>query len=563
MADRILTALGLDMSQYADGISDATRRTMLFRDTIGTVDSTLRSLPLGVGSLYSATFGRIVEGLASSREQAREFSRIMRTDVSGSLHGVTEQIVDINNLLAKQREGGPTQRIADFAHNFLHFNQFTKGNSAQQQRADRDVELVQRRLQLESQLVGLSQQQAIAESVTYSRSVQASANAKTELDYRQRLLDAENQINKIEGVERPKWSKDATAAYEEQKRLADDIRFAEIEATKARIHSVTIELDAQKKVADLEYGSLESEKALAEARLAAAKIQTQTALEQRQNVEAGTDVQKAEADAAYDIAQKHEKAELRRLGIAESLLEAQRLQYDFKKEVAKLEVEGNERQQAAAALRNAEAQNANAKLGTLEQQRAAEALLEIAKQRKDAVDLQYQIALKQLELETTTIDLQVRGQTRAANQAKIQAEFETRITEELRKGNDERVKQLEMQRKSALLAEDIREYNLGARGRAAEKLKERHDAQIARIAESRRKHKEQDQYIHDEPGTGIHSAGTRYNSPFINTGGLTTGNLGPKISVKTEKDSARLSKEDQFITDIKTKLDLMVSALGK
>ena len=107
-------------------------------------------------------------------------------------------------------------------------------------------------------------------------------------------------------------------------------------------------------------------------------------------------------------------------------------------------------------------------------------------------------------------DFEVRGKTRAANLAKIQAQYEVQIVNERRHGNIELADALEKQRQSALLAEQIREYELGAGGRAKERQEELRRAQVARIVESQQRNKSIDDKQPNQNGeSGLRSGNLR------------------------------------------------------
>lgn len=235
-----------------------------------------------------------------------------------------------------------------------------------------------------------------------------------------------------------------------------------------------------------------------------------------------------------------------------------RIETDNAQNISRIQVDGNAREIAAANLRTA--LQISELQGTTEQNRQRATAVILAQNAVELANQQYDYQVKQSELQTIVIDLQTRGQVRAANQAKIRADYEVKIAEALQHQNTELAKGLETQKQSALLAEQLREYRLGARGRSAERLKERRDARDARVIESRNKSHENDQYVHDEPGTGgLKTGGERVR---IRANGLTTGGLGPKnLVIKTEPKDA--SKTDQFTTEVKRLLGEINASLGR
>lgn len=402
----ILAALGLDTTQYETGVNLAIGKTNSFIATLNGADEALRAIPIA-GQLYGATFGLIFEGFANMRNQAREFDRIMRVDVSGSFEGTLNQIYSINDALEKIKKGEGTwaQGLSDTFRNLKNIVAFRQGDvmSPVAERQQQQNQLEAERVRLQEQLVSLYDQQAKSQSEAYSKSSEETASAALNLSYHERNIALDAKFTKEFGPDQVKWT-------DEQWALRERI---------FQISRATYELDKQ-------------------------------------------------ASAAQ--------------------FQAQRIDFDFAAEVSRLKVDGNNRDIAAAALRRADAQ---AELAVTKEQKAAAAAnqtiaynaLELAKQ-------QYDYAVRQSEIQSLVADLQVRGQTRAANQARIRAEYEVRIADAHQHGNAELAAQLEAQRDSALLGEQIREYSLGARGRAAERLAERHNAQIARIVQSQQHNKE-------------------------------------------------------------------------
>lgn len=393
-----LVALGLDVSQFENATNRGTASVNSFLGAMAKADGELRKIPV-LGDIWALTIGRIAEGLAQTREQSREFARIIGTDVKGSLEGTRSQINEINVALKAIREGSFSRSTTDFLTNLYHKRDFQHGISPQNTRAEQDAALVERRIALEETIVELYKQEATARSDAYSKSQNASEIARIEVEYADRLVAAQKEAVELGGPNF-KNSKDIVDNMERELELAKDIKEAQLQAAEIRRRSLVIDLD-------------------------------------------------------------------------------------YAQEVSRLQVAGNEREIAAAAVKRANQQVNNVFYGTAEEKAQAAAQLVIAKNAETAAKIQYEYAVRNAQIQTEVLELEVTGQTRAANQAKIRAQYETQIAEAAKSHNTELEKSLRAQQQSAQLAEKIREYNLGARGRAAERQQERHSLQIARIIESR------------------------------------------------------------------------------
>lgn len=401
----VLTALGLDVSGFEAGTDSASGKVKTFLQGVAALDTELRKIPV-LGDIYAITFGRIGEGFARTREEAREFARIMRTDVSGSLEGSIRQIDDINRAMGELKTGGFSRFLSDKitnAHrgleNVLSFGGLNRG-SIEEERALNETKLNVRRAELQRDAVGLYEQEARARSEIYAQSTRESDEARIQIDFANRKVAAEEEATRLGGPERAKWSTLTQDNLKKEIALAEDLRTAEQHAADARQSELRINLN-------------------------------------------------------------------------------------YATELSRLQVQGNDREIAAAGVRKALQQVNNAAYGTAEQKAQAAAALTIAKNAETAAKIQYEYAVRNAQIQTEVLELEVTGQTRAANQAKIRAQYETQIAEAAKSHNTELEKSLRAQQQSAQLAEKIREYNLGARGRAAERQQERHAAQVARIIQSR------------------------------------------------------------------------------
>src|SRR6187402_3438305 len=102
--DGIITALGLDTTEYIDGLQMATTATEGF---IKTINGTLSAIPI-FGQVYAS----LVDGFSKARIAAREFQLTMNTDVSGSLEGTKSQLVDINSQLKELTQWSTSRTLA-------------------------------------------------------------------------------------------------------------------------------------------------------------------------------------------------------------------------------------------------------------------------------------------------------------------------------------------------------------------------------------------------------------------------------------------------------------------
>ncbi len=447
----VLTALGLDTSQFEDGMSRATGKANVFMQVLNSVDKELRAIPI-IGDIYSATFGKIATGFAESRLQAREFARIMATDVRGSLSGSTQQIEEINTQLADLGRGSFARNISDFFHRFNQWRlrgkedvNFNEQNEERQRQAEA---LEQRRRDLIKDIPGLIKLEGDAISENVSGSAKQSELLRIELETRQKIVAIQAESFALFGPD------------QEAKRLA----------------FVKEQSEEYRRQGDLRKDA------------SARRFQLQKVDNEQSVVQSG------------------------------------------------LAARGDTRAAANEAVHAAEQRQGILEKTNSEEKAAADAALLVAKNQAIEAEAEYLLKRHQLEIETTLMELRVSGQTRAANQAEIQSRYETRIAEEKKRGNNELADSLKKQQDLAKLSEDIRLYKLGARGRARERLTERHEAQVKRIVESQAR-------------AHLHPSG-------LTSGGLT-------VKQKDTPQKVQLDGAQQFQEKLTTLLESINTSLGR
>lgn len=412
-SNTVLTALGLDLSQYESSMDKASKVNDRFRGSVAAVDEWVRKIPI-VGAAYASTIGALADGFSEARLQGREFARIMGQDVSGSLSETTKQIEDINDALhalknpslGKIFAGGLVDIFTSGATN-------PTGLPGSKQRGEDEEKinaLETRRKDLLGQIGDLARLEAMAQSELLAGSKQQSDLLRIEITRRQKIIEAEKEAYKLGGPERAKWSKQVNDALAKQIELQNEIAKGEARGAESRRISFASDLENQRAIAYFQHS-------------------------------------------------------------------------------------GNQRDIANSELINAQikyAADKNAKASE-ETLKADVAALEIAKDHVKTTQTDYMYAVHQVELQTMAMALEVDGQTRAANQAKIRLQYENAIVSALAHGNKELAENLSKQQKIAKEAEAIREYKLGAGGRAKEKQEERKQAQIARIVRSQQKSREENE----------------------------------------------------------------------
>lgn len=452
----ILTALGLDTSQFEDGTGRATRATYGFTQAANALHSELISIPI-IGDLYRITFGRIVEGFAEAREQGREFARIMRTDVSGSLEGTVGKIEDINKSLKDLKTGSAGRIVADFFKDTAGAAKTTGGNLG----IPKGVEF------LKAFTSALIPDAAKKAGSWYAENF--AEGAETVGGFLKK-----NAIGETQGDRRAQQIKD------------------EEEARRNLVESLVPLYDRMARAQSSSYSKsvLETEqlKIQAEAATKRAALEEEATKLFGPNVEDRPEADNKAMQAKLDAIGHIEDAESH---AAQMRYQAHLDALNHSKEQTNLELSGNERLRAAEDVANARRKQATAI--TNEEKQAAFAALEIAYKRQEIAKKEYDFAVRNAELQTQHQQLLVTGQTRAAKQAEIRMRFEVQIAQAMQHQNKELAEQLKAQEKAARFAEAEREYDLGGRGRARERKQERdarHHARVVASRENARNHPE-------------------------------------------------------------------------
>lgn len=514
--NQILTALGLDVSQFEEGAAKGTRATKALLGAIASVDIELRKIPL-LGDIYSATFGKIADGYSQTALEAREFSRIMSTDVGGSLDGALQQIDDLNSHLHELKTGSFSRTISDLVSNLGNFAKVTGGAAG-----GFFSNLIPDKIKSGAKNLGKD----------YSDNFKAGVDAAGALvpDSIKDIVD-----NAKEG-----------AGQFDQAQIERDKKIAAAEKRKQDVIKITSDLLQRQAVAhsDITKGS-EEEAELDRIRIGA--DQKIFEAEQRAFKQGGPERDKWEKSivdrleketSLYNIIANNEQK------AASKKYQFRRADLDASKKIAELQYSGNERDIAAEELRLAKEKEVLSRTkGTAEEQARAQAAVSEAEQRNLLTKHNYDLAVEQLGIETKLMDLRVRGQTRAAVQTEIQLHFQQRINEETRRGNVELAKELNAQQKLAKLQEAIRQYELGGRGRAAERRQERHAARTARVVQSRLNERELDQRVGNQFGGGLTSNGLR-------SGGLTSGSLARPKQFTPQQKQIPPSAVEQFMKTV-------------
>lgn len=443
MGNEILTALGLDLSQYETGVNKAAQVTNLLSHAIDAVDGGLRKIPV-VGAAYSATLGHIIDGFAQATLNAREFARIMQTDVSGSLRGSVVHVEEINAQIKKLADAPIQNRVTAFLGGLFKGKKGDVFGGIEElftgkKQEEAILALDRRREEILENISELRRRETQALSEAYSKSKLATDLSRINLTLGERNIEAQKIAFALGGPDKAKWTEQVRHGLEEQLALNESIATQERAAAVARNQVLLADLKSRAAIASLQANSNQRQIAEEELRIAKEKA----AINQASGAATNEQIEKDKTD----------------IKIAE--------------------------QGVAIAKRN------------------------------------YDLEVKQADLHNRAIELEIHGQTRAATQARIREQFEIRITEAKRRGNVELATQLEREKKSAQLQEAIRQYKLGAGGRAAERQRERTEARISRTVEAQLRTREQGQL--DAAG-GLHSGG-------LITGGLRSGGLGGRMLI--------------------------------
>lgn len=272
----ILTALGLDVTQFEKGSDKATQSIKPLLGAISKVDTELRKIPL-LGDVYAFTFGRIAEGFAETTLQAREFSRIMETDVTKSLEGTKQQVDDINGSIHDLKLGSFSRSISDAVSDFKNTFQKGKGNGTgilgffsglggigtamtkkdiveteAEKRAKSINTLENRRTTLLVKNLELVQDEANARSSIAAGSEQESERLRLRLDYENKILDAEKEARQQGGPDRAKWEDAIVNRLNAQKQIYKEIYTREQDAMESRFTIRQEELSSAVKIAQIE-----------------------------------------------------------------------------------------------------------------------------------------------------------------------------------------------------------------------------------------------------------------------------------------------------------------------
>lgn len=197
----VLTALGLDTSQYEAGINKATRATQAFIQVGNTLDQFIRQIPV-VGTLWEITGGKVVDAFADMRTAARDFQQVMSKDTTGSLSASLSKIQEINKQIKETRDFSLSRSIAESFQDpmgllkkgmaSVGLGQYTKGGMVPQGEIDRekrDIDLTRERAKILSQLVPLYNDEAEAQSVAYSNSKFLTSERRNQLDLASKLSE--------------------------------------------------------------------------------------------------------------------------------------------------------------------------------------------------------------------------------------------------------------------------------------------------------------------------------------------------------------------------------------
>lgn len=451
MASQILTALGLDVTQFETSANKTDMFTRRMVHGFELVDGAIRKIPI-VGELYAGTIGRLVDETAEATRVQREFARIMETDVTRSLHGTVNQIDDITQALKELNKVSISRTITDV---FTLFK--SRGHvDRSKEREEAALVLQGKRTALIQRSVELVAQEENSRSAIASGSEVEAERTRLRLGYEEKILQATEEARKQGGPDRDQWEKAIIDRLEQQKSIYKEVYDRESESIETRFAASQEELRTSIKIAEIHFKGNER-----------------------------------------DIASEEFKLALRKKQLAD---------------------QGGTAEDQAEASRNAQ----------------------VAKFQNDLAQRNYDLTVAQLSIETKLMEAKVTGQTRASNQLEIQARYALQIVEATRRGNTELARQLATQQKLSQLQEAIRQYQLGGRGRAAERRQERNSARTARTVEARLRDREST----DVPGGGLRA------------GGLVSGSLA-------RKSKSPIKDKTIAPTEIQTFMRQVVDALTK
>lgn len=205
--DGIITALGLDTTEYTEGLQLATTATEGF---IKTINGTLSAIPI-FGQVYAS----LVDGFSKARVAARQFQLTMDTDVSGSLEGTKSQLVDINAQLKDLTEWSTSRTLATGLHDLfaVDLNPFNSDENSrwEVQRQNQILDLQQKRTQLIARSVELYKEEQKSTSAVYAQSQKETELAALRLELATRTA---NIPKEQEGLFGPADSRSEQKQYE-------------------------------------------------------------------------------------------------------------------------------------------------------------------------------------------------------------------------------------------------------------------------------------------------------------------------------------------------------------
>lgn len=316
----ILTALGLDLSQFESGTRQAVSSTKPLLGALATIDTQLRQLPI-LGTVYSATLGQIAQGFAETRLQARAFGQTMQTDVSGSLEGTINQIDEINGQLKELKEGSFAKTTSGFLTNFFKSTTGTDKDPFVQ--VEKQIAALEsKKTQNVQNVIGLLQQESAAHSSIISGSELESENARSYLEMRQKILSVVQQAQKIGGPDSAKWNSEIQKSVGDQANLYIEIYNKQVQVATLRRQTQAEEFKTAAKIADLQAHSNEREIAQAEEKLAIIKATNAQEAGVKEEI-AAAQAELAIAHSRSEQVQHQYELEVKQLSIETKIMAAQ------------------------------------------------------------------------------------------------------------------------------------------------------------------------------------------------------------------------------------------------
>ncbi len=252
MADQnaILTSLGLDTTQYEDGINRAAQATQAFVQIGNQLDQSIRQIPV-IGQVWEATGGKIVDGFVAMKTEARDFARIMQKDVSGSLSGTIEKLGEVQDLIRKGKNYDFGRNLAEGSNEALNnplwlrslYAKITGGTyeSKEQKRENMVAQLEKERPKLIQQSLDLMEKQDRAQSSILSGSQKQSELDRLSLDIANRRVEAAERENALfgpSGDRSPELQAKALDFRAQRQKEITELSERETEAINARAESL-------------------------------------------------------------------------------------------------------------------------------------------------------------------------------------------------------------------------------------------------------------------------------------------------------------------------------------